>query len=485
MEIDPPASSAPPPLEDQLQKLLRDKKKRREYKKLVPEGWETGKPQIRKVSAPKPDDKDRSDSDSSDDEKGKGKRKHKGLVAVKEEPSDGSEAINASPMFFGAKSSIMRIAPDAPSSSSSSSSPVDKNNHKAPSAEFMTNFGPQNIAELPRKRQKLTPDEISKMGTQPLSDNTRASDNANDLFVVPMDQYYSSFYHSKGKSTDEAAEDLSNSLTKSIDKKIRLGNDVSKKEQRKTTAKNARINQEREQEKAEFFKNDADPLSPFGRSPADYFIFKVIEADFMEREKRRSTARDAVALGTIDPDGKEFDMLPELSVAYCNEFLREARSEDEFLERPCVQGDKCVSVLMARSFPDTIEEGFSEDAFVCRELLLPHQRELVEKERKLPEKRQRCLLDNLALITYAHFFHLQEHSSPKEVLQNFRNPMGGIGGYPSEICIYPTPGNKQYTGIVRPIRVWSQLGYRPGTVRLPKYHKSLKCWKDDYTVPGF
>lgn len=467
----------PPPLENPYQNLAVAKKKQRAIKKVVPDGWESGKTSniARAVSASKRVSKNDSDS-GSDSKKAKKKRKrdkHKEHKASKHVirvgPGEPPLLIKTEP--------LEPLAPPEPAGAS-------KCNHKDPSPAFNARFGMQNLALLPRQTTTVTQSSLSQPALDTPMDPTRSQPDSSfsGVQVIAMEQLKISLTVSRSRSIEEAETSLSNALNLDVDEKIKNGLDNSKKDKRKLTAKMTRINQEREKQKEEFFREDTDD-GPFGEVPSFYRFLDNVKHEWDEMEEIRAASRDKLPFGEISLEGKEFQELPECSVEYLQDFLREAAQPHE---RSCVYGNQCISKVMALNFPDTLQDGSSDEGFVCREFLLPDQVAHWQlKQRYEHEQPQPCLLDNLALITYGHFYYLQKKLPAKEILQNFRVPMGYPGGYPADICLYPTPGQKLFTGIVRPIRRFDLLGYRPGTVAVPGCAHRVRCWRDDYSQKDF
>lgn len=143
---------------------------------------------------------------------------------------------------------------------------------------------------------------------------------------------------------------------------------------------------------------------------------------------------------------------------YYADFTREARGAD-YGERPCSSGKRCVCMLMALQWPDSLEEVLPEHAFVCREFLLPSQKQHYDRTRELPVARRLCLPCNLATTTCNVKLHERRGTTPLEYLQDHCVAVDTeSGGYDMRYCIAPASGTR-WNGIVAPFLAFSAAHY--------------------------
>jgi hypothetical protein len=471
--------------ETRLEHLNREKQKYQALRKNIKPGWEVGRIYTRTPSGQKREAGEQADSDDSSNEQPSSHKKQK-----KRKTGIGTENAKVEEVIgVGSLSKVpvkVKTKPKQPKIVAVTVAPASKkrNSHKTPSASFLAQYGPQNVSDLPREKKLITREDVQMpplMESKVNKTSEMMTAKMTPVQSLSLDVWYAKYCNTKTRSLDEVVAGVTTSLSNKIDADIKKEMNGKKKAPTKAT----RLLEQKDLEKAEFYKEDEDS-SPFQlKSPEEYAFFIEIMDEWLEKEKIRGPIRDRAALGEIDPEGKEFDNLEVCSAQYCSEFMREARKEPEFKERPCQRGDKCVSMMMSPYFPDTLQDGSTDDRFICREFLLPSQNEAVQRGEKLPKHKQLCFFDTIAKITMIHEFYLHKNISCKEVVQNFRNPEGLPMGYPSIALIYPTPKNKKRTGIVRPIRHFTMKGYRQGITNIPGYRTPLRCWKDDLSMEGF
>ena len=243
----------------------------------------------------------------------------------------------------------------------------------------------------------------------------------------------------------------------------------------------------------EFFKTEEEAeqeklkmdLSSFSQYEEDNILFKHLEQEERRRdESYREDARDNAAsmhrkLVEDEEDNEDATsyfaqpnskiLLEEVNVAYCAQFLREPLFA---FERNCKQESNCVAKIMYVQHPDSVEDTMASREMICREFLLPSQKEKFDRLKQLPVYRQACLLCKRLLTTYTYKKNEKENREPLEIIQDHYNTVGvENGGYPLDACLHPVANKNQksgskVTGIARPFRRFSAVDYVPSTEKL-------------------
>lgn len=249
--------------------------------------------------------------------------------------------------------------------------------------------------------------------------------------------------------TAELKDDVIKDISHTIDHAKKRKNS-----QQQPTSPSSQLAEERERSNLLFMiKNeDGDGQFDFTRissNPLDYEIFRIMIEEEREREKSYlEQTRAHIHFDKVTPPS--YKDIEECSKEYCTDFFREPRGI-KYGERQCRLGKQCIMNAMAIPWPDTIQEISPDDAFVCREFLLPSQTEDYEKYGTLPEDQNLCLPDNRLHTMVMYFSHIKNNTEPMELLQDHFNLIDQPGEYSSACCIYPNPTESRWTGIVRPI----------------------------------
>jgi hypothetical protein len=230
--------------------------------------------------------------------------------------------------------------------------------------------------------------------------------------------------------------------------------------------------EEREQEQ---IKMD---LAAFSKYEEDNILFRYLEEQERRRDEtyrtdarensssmnRKLSEQESMSGSSYFDQPNSKILLEEVDVKYCAQFLREAVFK---FERNCKQEDNCVAKKMYIQHPDSIEDSATARDVICREFLLPSQKEKFDKTGALPIYRQACLLCKRLLTTYTYKKNEKENREPLEIIQDHFNVVGAEnGGYPLDSCLHPVANKNQksgskITGIVRPIRRFSAVDYVP------------------------
>lgn len=221
------------------------------------------------------------------------------------------------------------------------------------------------------------------------------------------------------------------------------------------------------------------------KNPEEYQLFKYIAE--VERKKDllyRNEARSYM--------GSEELALPDFTDAetdkeYNKDFLRESKGL-AFGERHCRYMDKCVFNILPSVYPDHIEEHKAEDAFICREYLLPKQLTEWKKSKKLPLIPQACLGCNRVTHTYRYIYRLKNKIKSRDIIHDHVNKVEGPWGYNKNQCLYFNPNDSDFQGVggwvVRFDPKDFQFGKATWWVKTDTYVE-LKCVKEDRTPLNF
>lgn len=298
------------------------------------------------------------------------------------------------------------------------------------------------------------------------------SDESDFLRVKPLSDWLSVYGSPNGKSVQDLRLEVQSSMSSTIAVKK---NDSNVKKNVAQKKKPRAITEETKREMKLFFESDQTSESFEMKSASDYQIFRDMKIE-IEKKKKRSDGPD--------PCNWEIPEVRCCSPAYCQDFLREAKSN---AERHCRRRKKCIFMLLATRYPDSIEDTKTEDGFVCREFLLPDQLEAYKIDpTALPNEEQLCLGCNRLMTTFWYYNYLSKNEEPAELLQDHYNPIGQEGGYPSEYFIYPNPTESKFTGISRPIIKFSKNTYVYAKIKfvndISGKELTLKCVKE--TIVG-
>ena len=255
-----------------------------------------------------------------------------------------------------------------------------------------------------------------------------------------IDSFITKFYPSTNTTTPIVSTNVIKSMNTSIEKK-KAAPKISKKKEEAISS--------------EEFINKNDLLSiEHGLKPSQYGILMKI----IEKEQENETSY--VQVGRNYLKRKEFvaPVLEECSVQFCSDFLREP-SPISNIERPCRNGDECMCMLMALQAPDTAEDVSPEDAFICREFLIPSVRDKVLATGELPDIVEMCLVCIRFKTTFRYYKCIYDSYEPRELLQNHCNTVNTAGGYILDQCIYPNPKTNKRFGIDRPIVAFKATNY--------------------------
>ena len=167
--------------------------------------------------------------------------------------------------------------------------------------------------------------------------------------------------------------------------------------------------------------------------------------------------------------------LEEIGVEYVQQFLRKGIGA-EFGERDCVNGEKCMCLVMATKFPDPVDLRSKSAGFIGREFLLPSELAQFHESRKLPPYRKMCLICNRYETNYRVFQNIERGHEPESHVQDHMYKVDVAGGYCSEQCVQLISDRKM-TGIIAPFLRFSTNNYvydsvTIGSQRLPCYVES-------------
>ncbi len=156
----------------------------------------------------------------------------------------------------------------------------------------------------------------------------------------------------------------------------------------------------------------------------------------------------------------EFEDLEECGPEYCADFLREPVTT--WGERPCRRGNNCILTCMGSTFPEPALK--TNEAFVCREFLLPSESKKQKNDGDLPAEPRLCLCCDRLFTTWWVYFHMKNGNCPRELLQSHRVSVEREGGYKIEYC-HSAAGDR-WTGIVAPFVKFCRNDYAFGQMTL-------------------
>jgi hypothetical protein len=333
----------------------------------------------------------------------------------------------------------------------------DKRNEKK-SADYISKELSENIIEPAKERAQ------TKVVKRSVDTGHKMKSKGTDRFNnrESLTDWVRGFYNNVNRTPDEVKKSIIDSLSKNIDNATTTNNDLKPEEKKRKLAFDP------EKDKESFFAYDKnDEL--FGlANPFTYKIYDMLLKDFQRREELyRKEGREVIikklqSLKFPDPE--------KCNMAHCHEFLREPKGK----ERPCRRMDECICMLLASSYPDSVEIVRPEEGFIAREFLLPSEKETFEQRGVLPEEPQLCLLCKRLEITFLHYYYSSNDIEPVEIIQDHQNEIGKAGEYASQFCINPVIGKKR-TGIVAPIVKFAAHDYVYGRTNINGYHEPVKC----------
>jgi hypothetical protein len=245
-----------------------------------------------------------------------------------------------------------------------------------------------------------------------------------------------------------------------------------------------------------FYENDDLRDQPFQLSPVEYEIIRKLELEELKKDRNyRDIGRNYIHKTNLEPPD-----LPVCKPSYCRKMMREPLGE-QYGERRCANESKCMAMIMATLYPDSLDNFVPEDAFIMMEFLFPEQHEAYKATSVLPPIRQDCILCNRHKTTLRHYMYQKRNEEPKELIQDHQNTVatpplnGGMessgpierDAYNIDKCIYPETSSKQvFTGITRPIVKFSPNNYVYDTTKVLVSNEStkdkatieLKCMKE-------
>jgi len=173
---------------------------------------------------------------------------------------------------------------------------------------------------------------------------------------------------------------------------------------------------------------DADELFSENENALSNFI-RLHPQLSLDATSDRTMAAAAALLGDCAVKTRE---LEQCSKTHDDKFLRRAKQEAG--ERPCVNGEKCICRWLAIfRFGEA-----TENAFVCREFLLPSQLKTFNESGTLPKTHSKCLLCSRYFMSYVYTL---ARNSPNFkptgsiALQAFGNTIG-VEDVESETLLY-------------------------------------------------
>ena len=298
--------------------------------------------------------------------------------------------------------------------------------------------------------------------------------DSEELKVKPLSEWFAPFLKDKTKPIEEISRDILDSYSESINKILKES--ASNKSKKKVTNENQKFQQKAKgrgskEEKElklleeEFLKKDTDEFNqPFQMPlPTDYKIFQMLK----EEEENKDSIRNECTSYFKKSVPENYEDPPVCSKQYCTQFLAEPTGD----MRPCRRGNLCVCNTMCNSFPDSIEGSKPENAFICREFLLPKDYEKFNATGELPKCPAECLLCNRARTTCEYERIIKNKVTPIELIQDHQNSVDEPGAYSIKHCIYPSPSGNLWTGIVRPIVKFCSNHYIYTKIPMPNHPK--------------
>jgi hypothetical protein len=322
---------------------------------------------------------------------------------------------------------------------------------------------PKLMEEVIEPAKKLVKTSMKK-GVLDIGDKMKAVGTDRYNANRGLDDFYRNYYVNPNKTQEHTKKNIIESLSKNIDNATTTNNNLKPDEKKKKPAFDL------EKDKEKFFGYDVND-EIFGLAePFAYKFYNLLLSDFQRREKeyriegRESILKKLQTLKFPDPE--------KCTKAYCSDFLREPKGD----ERPCRRMEMCICVLLANTFPDSVEVVKSEEGFIAREFLLPSQQELFIKRgvNYLPEEAQLCLLCKRMWFTFLYHYYASNDIEPVEVIQDHQNEIQKEGEYDSRYCIVPVLGKKA-TGIIAPVVKFNAHNYVFGRQSLSPYKEPVKC----------
>lgn len=172
--------------------------------------------------------------------------------------------------------------------------------------------------------------------------------------------------------------------------------------------------------------------------------------------------------------------LPICTRNYLRDYLRAPHPSDEYLELPCLNGQRCICLRLNESFPPlgtaAQRSGGADETgartrpgFVCRQFLLPEQQRALYSTGQQPPHRQLCLLCNRRTTTKLFYERqrqrdiLPEREAGIELLQNHSVLTDSAGEYDLSACLTTTFDEVHMTGICKPFVAYNAAHYRHAT----------------------
>jgi hypothetical protein len=206
---------------------------------------------------------------------------------------------------------------------------------------------------------------------------------------------------------------------------------------------------------SDFLEKDNDPYNQtHGLHPMDYKMFDALGLEDAFVDKLSMMKEGRKFFKKKKPSTFKIPAQEDLDPKYCAHYFREPRGR-EFGERHCRNKAKCIFMLLPISYPDQAGKLSSspEDAFICRELLLPSEEIKLAETGKLPDNVQLCLGCNRLETTSAWYHYNKIGKEPLKCLHNHTYKTTDMphledgSCYNSEHCIYPSTVEGKHNGI--------------------------------------
>jgi hypothetical protein len=289
------------------------------------------------------------------------------------------------------------------------------------------------------------------------NDQTLNPDNLEDeAKVFPMEKWFSCYTENVNRPQEYIEKDIIDNINQQIDDGISTTyappepessdkNKVykrpvsktkkDKKPEEKEEKELSPEKQEHEFAKSIFFKDDQN-YEEFKKSIHEYEIFLEILND----ENFSRAFAEKIRTIIISHGPKNPVILPKLTASYIEKYMIEPVSK-EYGHRPCVKGIKCIGMILAAQWPQSLEAVTPKTSFVLREFLLPEEEKLWWDLGTFPKHPKECVLCNQFQTTYRYYQYLSKDEKANEILQDYEVIVNDKDGYNIDYCLEPSVNN--------------------------------------------
>jgi hypothetical protein len=307
--------------------------------------------------------------------------------------------------------------------------------------------------------KKIDTEEIAKVDKQLLDDFNKKSLSPekceDEALVFDMHKWIMCYGNDINRKTEDIQSDIINNISEQIDegtsqldkvisdekqeiKKFKKPVSKSSKQQTTIPEKDKELTEDEKAyqiAKQFFFRNDVDE-SAFKMQMNNYDMFtsllgsEVVKMKFFEQMRKM-----IIDHGKVKPPD-----LPKLTTKYIEKYLIEPISID-FGHRRCSKGLQCMGMILAATWPQTLDSYNPKTAFILREFLLPEEEERWLNHGIFPQVPKECVLCNIFYTTFRYYRHVSDGTRASGILQDFTVVVDDKDGYNIEYCLEPSVNN--------------------------------------------